>query len=248
MIDSKVFDAAHEHFIGLLKSGLNPLLLERRASNLDAHERFLRSAMVHVAHPITYILSAPVLLRKAMPGHPDLLLCVSSEEFGRMFAPSLSNFLMSCLELFLEENFLEKYRKPDGTSYSTADEWRLDAAGFASRFAAGLGMTEKQATKWVGAFSFQRARDLEALYQVVLGIDVRSRPEYPTIRLLWLKRHLFTHRAGLFDQKFVDEWNALSEPVNRVTAANIGQFAHLDLQWVVDALGEVLKFAKALAT
>jgi hypothetical protein len=156
--------------------------------------------------------------------------------------------LMSCLELFLEENFLEKYKKLDGSSYLTVEEWKSDAAAFARRFASGLGGNENQATKWVKSFSFQRAADLEKLYQVVLGVDVRSTPEYKTIRQLWLKRHLFTHRAGIFDQKFIDEWNALSDPANQVTPGNIGKLGFLELQWVVDALAQVKAFAKGIAT
>jgi hypothetical protein len=247
MVNDKSTDA-FQHFVQLLKSGINPLTLDRRGSGLDAHERFVRSVMCHVVHPITYIMAAPVLMHKAMPGHPDLLLCVRSDEFGRMFAPSFSNFLMSCLELFLEEFFLEKYAKSDGSKYSTVEDWKADASAFAGRHAISLGMTTKQATRWVENFSFQRARDLETLYQEALSIDVRSKSDYKTIRLLWLKRHLFTHRAGIFDQKFIDEWNALSEPPNHVSVGNVGKLAFLELQWVVDAVGHVLKFTKAVAT
>ncbi|MEZ4293363.1 MAG: hypothetical protein R3B70_00180 [Polyangiaceae bacterium] len=248
MMDPKVIQAAHEQFISILKSGLNPLTLERRGTHLDAHERFLRSVMFHVAHPITYVLSAPALLAQAMPGHPDLLLCVSSDEFGRMFAPPFSNFLMSCFELFLEENFLEKYQKPDGTTYSTADDWRADAVAFGSRHASKLELNDNKAAKWVANFKFQRAPDFETLYRIALGIDVVALPEYTTVRLLWLKRHLFTHKAGIIDRKFMSDWNSLCEPANRLAPSSIGQLAHLELQWVVDALAELLKFAKALNT
>jgi hypothetical protein len=215
---------------------------------VSAKEAFLRRVMRHVAIPLTLIEGLPRLVHMAMPNEIGAIAVVSIPEFRRIFAPPLNNYLMSCLEIFLESYFVETYVKPDGSKYASAEDWKRDRARFASQFAMALERPVKDTETWVNRFSFQRPLDLEALYRVVLSIDVTQAPGYDELQILWKKRHLFTHRAGVLDQKFIDAFNTpQADPSQSIPGDALGTDAFLETTWVVDSLRVVKDFVAFIA-
>ena len=236
------------HFLNYLR---NPdfILTTLQTNGVSAKEAFIRRATRYVAIPLTLIEGLPRLVHMAAPNEIEAIAVVSHPEFRRIFAPPLNNFLMSCLEIFLESYFVESYVKPDGTTYVSAEDWKRDHVRFAAQFATAFGRSVKDTENWVKKFSFQRLPDLEVLYRVVLSIDVTQFPKYDSIQILWKKRHLFTHRAGVFDQRFIDEFNVFHEadPSQHLPASALGTDAFLETIWVVDALGAVKEFVSFIA-
>lgn len=211
-----------------------------------AAEAFLARVQRHVAHPITLVQGLPVLLRIALPGEKDLVRAAEDSRFGRAFSPALSNYLMSCLETFLEDHFVEQYSRGDATKYSSSEQWQADSAAFGRQHAAALGFTANAARQWVRRFSFQRLSDVEELYRAALGIDIAAAPSHPSVAILWKKRHLFTHRAGIIDRRFLDAYNTFhqGDTAKQLPPSAIGEQAYIELSWVVDALREVRAFVR----
>jgi hypothetical protein len=63
------------------------------------------------------------------------------------------------------------------------------------------------------------------------------------------KRHLFTHRGGLVDRKFLREYNKFhaADPSKLLSDDAIGKAAFLERQWVRDSVREAKKFVGFVA-
>lgn len=60
---------------------------------------------------------------------------------------------------------------------------------------------------------FQRLKGnntLQSLYKAELSIELEAIPGFPKIKEFMVARHLYTHRAGLLDEKFIDDWKEIT--------------------------------------
>ncbi|MBN1653640.1 MAG: hypothetical protein JXA30_07670 [Deltaproteobacteria bacterium] len=73
---------------------------------------------------------------------------------------------------------------------------------------------------------------LQALYNVHLGIDIKSFSEFSSVREFFVHRHLYAHNSGLLDEKYLADLDAVGgQPKpSAETLANLGHPAQ-DAYW-----------------
>lgn len=212
---------------------------------MNARERFDVMVRFHVEQPLNVHHRILGLISRLPGDQTRTLEKLKRPEVWRAFMPPLYNFLMTCLEVFLEQNFLENYRCPDGRTYCSKDEWLADIHAF------------RDAHDWPRGFplnlktprmSFQNLRTTSELYAVALGKPLSTNPRWRLMKLMFAKRHLFTHRGGLVDRKFVDEYNEFhqGDGVPLLDESAVGQMAFLERDWVRDSVREVRAFVDAI--
>ena len=156
--------------------------------------------------------------------------------------PPIYNYLMTAIEVYLENHFIENFRKVDGTKYSDSEEWLNDFDNFKSQVS-WISKDNKNAVR--KGFSFQRLESVNILFKNTLGFELASYPRYKTVLIMFQKRHLFTHKAGIIDKKFIDKYNTLksnNSPDKLLDYKQLGHQAYIEVPWVYDSIKEAKLF------
>lgn len=165
------------------------------------------------------------------------------EHTWRHFGPPLFNYALTALEVFLENFFLENYHKPDGGYYVSKTDFGNDMKGFCKR--CGI----KKMSRNV---SFQRLDDVSTIYKAAFNIKFRDYDKYDLIELQFTKRHLFTHRGGLLDEKFIEDYNRFHEKSGDtsklINPKSVGDIAFIKRSWVRDSVIEIENFINHIAS
>jgi hypothetical protein len=180
------------------------------------------------------------ITKKVAPNLPAIKK-LEQEESWRPFYPPIFNYIISCIEVFLEKNFLERYIKQDGTKYLTIEDWQSDLSNFKANLRWPSKKVEATITK---TFSFQRLSLVEVLYSIALGKLFNNYVRYGIIKIMFAKRHLFTHRGGFIDKKFLHDYNTLqnNNPSMQLSQNDIGKIAYIKKEEVRDSIIEAKAF------
>ena len=207
---------------------------------MDAKQNFEKMIKIHVKQPLN-VYDMLIPFAKSVSPSSQGIKILEKEESWRPFMPPLYNYIITCIEVFLERYFLEQYFKPDGSQYSNVEEWNADFSDFKSLFTWPNKSAEKQIRK---PFSFQRLQAVEVLYSVVLKKILEKYTRYEVIKIMFAKRHLFTHKGGFVDQKFLNEFNAFhkNDISQQLSTKDIGKVAYLKKEWVRDSVKEAITF------
>jgi len=207
---------------------------------MNAKEYFELMIKAHVEQPLNVYEMIIKITKTAAPNSQGIKK-LEQEESWRPFYPPIFNYIISCIEVFLEKHFLEKYIKPDGTKYLTIEDWQSDLPNFMANFEWPSKKTKEKITK---TFSFQRLPSVEVLYSVALGKFFDNYVNYGIIKIMFAKRHLFTHRGGFIDKKFLHDYNAFQNinPSMQLSRNDIGKIAYLKKEEVRDSIIEAKAF------
>jgi len=207
---------------------------------MDARQNFNQMIKIHVEQPLN-IYDMLIPIAKRVTPFSQGVKTLEKEESWRPFMPPLYNYIITCIEVFLEKFFFERYFKPDGSQYSDIDEWNADFTVFKALFAWPNKLAERQIKK---PFSFQRLQAVAVLYSVVLKKNIEKYRNYGVIKIMFAKRHLFTHKGGFVDQKFLFEFNSFhkNDPSQQLLSTDIGKVAYLKKEWVRDSVKEAKNF------
>lgn len=207
---------------------------------MNAKEHFEIMIKKHVEQPLN-VYDMLIKFAKLVAPNSQGIKKLEKEEYWRPFMPPLYNYIITCIEVSLEKYFFEQYFKPDGSQYSNYEEWNADFSNFKALFTWPNKSAENQIRK---PFSFQRLPAVEVLFSVVLNKIFGDYAKYDVIKIMFSKRHLFVHRGGFVDQKFLNEYNAFhkSDPSQRLSTKDIGKIAYLKKEWVRDSIEEAKAF------
>lgn len=210
---------------------------------MDARECFDLMIRKHVEQPLNVQYQLLSLLPQLPGDNSKAIATLSKPEVWRDFMPPLYNYLMTNLEVFLENYFLETYRCANGRQYITKDEWFDELDSFKQRHA---WPTKEDRTRIRPGLSFQNLPIVDLLYFVTFGFRLSAYPQWQLIRLMFSKRHLFTHRAGFIDRRYVEAHNFyhLTDAENRISKHAVGKKAFLEREWLWDSIKEVRAFVK----
>lgn len=180
---------------------------------------------------------------RSVAGNANAVEKLEDERYWRDFMPPLYNYLITAIEVFLEHYFIEVYRKSSGGSYTGKDEWLANMENFKANVTWASEASKKKIQK---GFSFQRLDDVDVLYESALGKKLSNYFKYDLIKLMFAKRHLFTHRAGVIDEKFVTIYNQYhgSTSSERLDSSNVGKKAFIERRWLVDSIQEANEFVE----
>lgn len=212
---------------------------------MQARQAFEDRVQWHVEHPLRVARTLPVLLAKAAHHRPEAAAEAASPDYQRQLTPPLYVYLMALLEAFLEQFFLDTYSRKHGVIYEAREDWDRDC----SRFAAAHPELKDYKGKERIRLSFQNMAQVEHLFRATLDIDLMGYTAIDTVKVMWAKRHLFIHKAGRLDRKFVDAYNEhhRNDPSRCIPAEAVGsKRAYLEPEWVADSVREAKKFVSWL--
>ena len=216
-------------------------MAEVERKDYDAGTFFERMLNLHVEQALN-VQDLTIEKFSALPGSENAAAVLRAPEVWRPFMPPLYNFIFTCIEVFLERYFIESYRRPDGRGYCSTEEWITDLPNFKASIAWPTKDAEKCITR---QFSFQRLPAVDVLYAAALKGPLSAYPKFDLVKLMFDKRHLFTHRGGVIDSKFLEKYNAFhaQDPQEMLSSAAVGKSAFLERSWVRDTLSEARAFA-----
>ena len=94
-------------------------------------------------------------------------------------------------------------------------------------------------------FSFQKIDKVDLLFDITLNKKISDYPAYWTVKIFLEKRHLFTHRSGLIDAKFIDAYNDLEQDPEKILSQEIiGQKMTIDQSIMFDTVTLIKNFVK----
>jgi len=203
---------------------------------MDAKQNFEQMIKIHVEQPLN-VYDMLIPFAKSVAPSSKGIKKLEKEESWRFFMPPLYNYIITCIEVFLEKYFFEQYFKPDRSQYSDFEEWNADFSNFKALYTWPSKSSEKQIRK---PFSFQRLQAVEVLYSVVLNKNLEKYNRYKVIKIMFSKRHLSTHKGGFVDQKFLNEFNAFhnNDSSQQLSTKDIGKIAYLKKEWIRDSIKE----------
>jgi len=207
---------------------------------MTAKQFFLNIVKSHVEQPLNVQDLFVKIIGKTIPNAPQLET-LRNQDSWLQFMPPLHNFLITCIEVFLEQYFLEQYRKPNGEKYEDRIEWESDINEFKSRY---TWQNRNIKNSINSSFSFQRLTAVDLLYSLTLNKSISRYSKYDLIKLLFSKRHLFTHRGGLIDQKFIDEYNSyhIENEDLQIADNQIGKIATINRNVLIASIWESKQF------
>ena len=216
-------------------------LAQTKVMPSPAHDLFQKMMRHHVEQPlnvfeqITTLLCTPALLAVSSGAR-----ALTQEATWRHFTPPLQVFSVSIMETFIESYFFERYTKADGTHYANKDEWLSGLATFNVR----------HSSSYNNRFSFQSLDRANEIYLLGFGKNLLAYPKINLVRLQFHKRHLFAHRSGLIDMKFIQEYNAFhsNDPSMHIAASMVGKIASLERSWIRDGAKVLSEFADFITT
>ena len=211
------------------------------SADLTAHDYYHAMVRTHVEQPLNVHQMLVDLLKKTVGPDAEVVATLSQQGTWMHFMPPLYIFLITCVEVFLEKLFIESYRRPDGRPYRDIEEWRGDIK---ESF---RGLHEWDDMQPIHKkFSFQRLDDVDVLYAGALDVRLSEYPKWNLVKLAFEKRHLFTHRGGLVDTKFLAAHNTFHAKEGDVSQlksnAAIGKQAYLLPMWLRDSIDEMGQF------
>jgi hypothetical protein len=215
-------------------------MAEAEREEYDAAAFFERMLHLHVEQPLN-VQDLTIAKFSTMPGSEKAAAVLATPEVWRPFMPPLYNFIFTCIEVFLERHFIESYRGSAGRVYASTEEWTADF----SNFKASITWPNKEAKKCITRpFSFQRLPAVDVLYAVALKGPLSAYPKFELVKLMFGKRHLFTHRGGIIDNKFLQKYNDFhaQAPQEMLPPSSVGKSAFLERSWVRDTLSEARAF------
>lgn len=171
---------------------------------MSAKQLFLNMVKSHVEQPLNVQDLTVKIIDKIAPNSHQIEI-LKNQDSWRQFMPPLYNLIITCIEVFLEQYFLEQYRKPNGEKYESRYDWINDINEFKARY---TWPNRKIKNNISHTFSFQKLTVVDVLYSLSLNKSISRYSKYDLIKFLFARRHLFTHRGGLIDQKFIDEYNS----------------------------------------
>lgn len=166
---------------------------------------------------------------------------ISSIEMWRPFLPPVYNYVMTAIEVYLEQLFFENYKKGDGTHYKDSNEWFQDFDNFKSQV---QWESTNDCNLIQKGFSFQRLDKVNILYKNTFGFRLDEYERYSIIKFMFQKRHLFTHKAGIIDKKYLELHNAHhhNNPEQIMDESKIGMQAYLEMPWLYASIEEAKNF------
>lgn len=212
----------------------------KTAYNLSAKEIF-DSVLHHHVEATLGVYSTIINIGERIAPGTEWERGLKSPDVWRPLMPPLHNFIVTAIEVYLENYFIKKYRKPDGTQYLDSEEWVNDIKAFKANVVWASKDEENQINK---NFSFQRLNAVNLLYQRTFHFEIDSYSDISTIKIIFLKRHLFTHKGGIVDKKFFDSYNQFhqADPGKQLPISNIGMKATIEMDWVIDTIDDAKKF------
>lgn len=153
----------------------------------------------------------------------------------RDFMPSIQNNLVTLTEVYLSMVFNETLSSMEGRKAPYKDRFFM----FKNR----AKLTSLQNTYGLDrsivkrGFSFQRLDATKYLFKKVLNINLAKYPRWKEVTIIFEKRHLFVHQAGLIDRKFRNRYNSFhkSNADRKIPLASLGSITYLEVEWVEDA-------------
>lgn len=154
----------------------------------------------------------------------------------------LSIMQISIVETFLEKLFIEIINDRYRTQFKTKDELCKNPG---TMKLLRLSVQNFNPSK-LKRMSFQRLGDVNGLYSTFFDFDISSFTDWIALQILFEKRHLFAHRSGMIDERFLRKYNSLQAKIGGtdIGPEKIGDLAFVEISWVRSAEEVIINFTK----